>query len=72
MRGKNRHAQVVCPKGSLQFEEDKRIPVFPLFVVFDYLSDFRPSPRSIFCTQSISYLFLYSSLDLSSCHLTCS
>ena len=28
-------------KGSLWFEKDKRIPVFPLFVVFDHPSDFQ-------------------------------
>jgi len=33
MRGENRHTQVVRPKGSLYIEEDKRTPVFPLFVV---------------------------------------
>jgi len=33
MRGENRHTQLVRPKGSLHFEEDKRTSVFPLFVV---------------------------------------
>jgi len=33
MQGENRHTQIVRLKVNLYFEEDKRAPVFPLFVV---------------------------------------
>ena len=33
IRGENRHTHLIHPKGSLNFEEDKGTPFFPLFVV---------------------------------------
>jgi len=60
MRCKIWHAQVVCQKGNLWVEEDKRIPVFPFvrYFFFDYPSDIRFSPHFISCTQIVSHSFL--------------
>ena len=45
---------------------------FPFIHRFDHASDMRVSLRSIFCTHSINFSFLYSLMDLFSYHLTCS